>query len=282
MRNWSFETQRTLTETAYWRDYRHASGERGTWLDFKCDILEPLIEAELSGGPEVSVCGDWLERFAVGRWHKDSGEYYYTAPGKERLGLITRYLQRSGFILPLILMDHEADIVEACSIRDQKGYRFANQKLLAGTFRGAFSGMAETDYGIYEAAAFLCFIPGEDLFRVRLIQTHYFDEDASGNSLKDRFASIGFNGWFVTDLFASFGTDEGRIFGGAISHDGFSADDFEFISKGRRVSAFTLSDSRGLQASMRMELCRKPDAINRMLDTCKAVWTARQQPLAAE
>lgn len=275
------EIQRLLSETAYFGDYRYCEDMRGTLLDFECDILEPLIENEIFGGPEINIGGDWLGRYMSGRRKKDTGEYYFTTPGPARLKLLTENLERNGYMISSILEDHSGDITEARTIQHQKGYRFANQKLLAGTLRGAFIGFAEMDYGIAELVLVACLVPGEDLFRMRLFQTHYFSYGVKQEELKAHYDAFDFNSWFASDRFASIGSGEGRIFGGRSSRADNWIGEFDFISKGCRICALTMSPIDGSIDPIRLELCRKPMQVKRMLGAVKAIGRTKEQIIAA-
>lgn len=243
---YSNEIIRLITEIAYCRDFRYANC-RGTLLDFECAILEPLIVAETEIGPEVEIGNDWLRRYMTGSWRKTDGHYFYTMPRPERLEMVTRYLKEQGLLVPAMLREHTGTISEAWRIRDARGYRLSDNRILGGTFRGVYSGSACTAGGQNETFLLSCFVPGEDLFRIRLVWAN----DSAGIA--------------VTDAFASFGTEDGRIFCRGDGGADLALDRYRFISKGRRVSEFTLGSSDQTGEQIRLELCRKPEQINRML-----------------
>lgn len=258
----NLEAVRVLLEICYWRDYRYAYGERGTLLHLLCDVLEPLIEAEDCGGPEVSISGDWLRRFMIGYWRQGDGRYIYTIPTEERLKLIAQFLARKGMIIPAITSDHMGDYLAAQFIRDRRKYRFADQILLSGTFRGAFYGETPlVDCGS-KSALIIYFVPGEDFFRVRLIRALFARRDWEVDAdLSVRFDRMDYDHLYIDDLFASFGTDLGVIFDGGGGATELEASDFQFISKGRRAHKMTLTDHMPGNAGTIYRLCRKPEEI---------------------
>ena len=281
--SWQIQANRSLAEMHYFCDYRYAPGTRRTLLDFECDILSPLIEKEECGGPEVHIGGDWLRRNITGHWQQTDGQYVHTNPNPERTALLLTHLKNNGYHVSSILDDHQGDLDAAITIRDEKSYRFADLTVLAGTFRGAFIGKNETNQGIVELALFIFFVPGEDLFRVRIFETFYSrKEQISECRLKQQFETMQFDTWRVTDRFASFGTNRGCIFGGPVYASEYFADSFNFVSKGRRVSALTLTSANDNKGSIRLDLCRKPDQINRMLNIARAIDNTKAHPIAAE
>lgn len=283
MSKWNLETLRSLLEIAYHRDYRYTEGQRGTLLDLECAVMEPRIEAEINGEPEVFVGGDWLRRFMTGSWRKTDGHYFYTVPRRERLVLLHRYLGEQGLLLPAMLSEHSGRIGPARRIRDERGYRLADQRILAGTFRGVFAGSVTTPEGISEAVMVICFVPGDDLFRIRVFRAWYRDGvDASADDAGQHFNAFNFTHCAVTDAFASFGTEDGRIFCRDDGAGDLVADDYTFISKGRRVSQFTLAGAEETNPAIRLRLCRRPAQIIRMLNVIRAIDAAMNRPIAAE
>ena len=280
MSKWNLETLRSLLEIAYHRDYRYTEGQRGTLLDLECAVMEPRIEAEINGEPEVFVGGDWLRRFMTGSWHKDTGHYFYTIPRRDRLQMLYRYLEEQSFLIPAMLNDHNGRIGPARKIRDERGYRLADVRILAGTFRGVFAGSVTTPEDISEAVMVICFVPGEDLFRIRLFRAWYRGATAEG--IEQHFKTLDLARCAVTDAFASFGTEDGRIFCRDDGAGDLVADDYTFISKGRRVSQFTLGGDEETGPGIRLRLCRRPAQISRMLNVIRAIDTAMNRPIAAE
>lgn len=268
MSKWIAETMRSAAQLCYWRNYRYVQSERGNELDFQCDILAPCIEAEMAGGPEIFVGGDWLRRYMTGGWNRRTGHYYHTVPGPERLQAINDFIARKNMLTAAALQDHTGDAHHAARIAAMRKFnRFADQRLLAGTFRGTFHGSIETAYGMRESVLLIHFLPGEAYFRTRLFQAEYRRGTNENTSTR-------------ADAFASFGTNEGRIFGGDDQCE-YHATGFSFDKKGRRGLALEIAgdDEDG---KMRMTLCRQPGDIDRAIDLLHRFSALQRRMLAAE
>ena len=288
MTNWSAEVTRAAAETLYWRHYRNSDGPQSTFHEFRADVIpeEELLkpwkrsvnegDAKLNNRSRYDNAADddstveWLRRFARGHWMKTTGRYVFTTPRPKRLAQLRAFIDSRGLLTPVALADHTEPHSMAEAVAAAMGFdRFADQTLLAGTFRGMFTATALEPTLLIESVLLIHFLKGDSHFRVREIQVHYNRcQGEEPTTAVQRAGDLDFDEWRIRDGFASFGTNYGEIFL-LRAHDGssggYAAAAFEFTDKGRRVSAFraTPGDDPGTQHQFR--LCCRPTLIDRAL-----------------
>ena len=254
------EALRILLEIAYYRFYRFSDGGRQNLLDLLADILNPLIEAETMGGPDTALIGDWLRRFMFGYWRKSDGHYIYTVPHPSRMELVLQFLEERGLVIPFLVAAHQGDEEDAQTIRRKHGYNYADARLLAGVFRGLFYGETLNENEGVKASFAVYLIPGERMFRVRFLRGVFEPGDTeSVSAFAKRFQLQNPDRLHSSEMFGSLGTDFGIIYDGCTA---LNASEFMFISKGRRISKFTLRDKT---TDIEFSLCRQPEAIDAAL-----------------
>ena len=282
--NWDDEIRRALTEAAYHIFYRYRNDVRGTWLEFFNDLqpVDPWIEdspesetieeEESNEEDEEPPIEDdeKLRRYGVGYWEKSSGRYIYTTPQSPLFDAILDFLEDKKFLTTIATTDHVQSAYIASVVATANGYdRYADQRLLAGTFRGTFFGTTLKASGLTQIVLMIHFIPGEEYFRVREIQVFYDREnDEDKLALVARAENLAWNSWRVRDGFAAFNTESGTLFllrGDDAQLGSYNVSDFTFNKKGRRVLAFTATPTSNANDTVRFRFCEKPDEINRAL-----------------
>lgn len=280
MKKWQIEVNRTLGELAYFHQTIDGA-RRGTLLDFEAEVMADSFVYENPFFDGVNIGGDWLRRHIIGGWNKRTNDYYFTIPRPDRLQALTAFIAKKGFVIDIAIDDHREAMNSAWRIALLSGFdRFADQRLLSGTFRGMFHGVRAGDGELQEFILLVHFIKGEPFFRIRLIQCDY---SGAGQSFEaqTRFDAFSYDRWDISDLFAIFGTNEGRVFGGQ-GNGVLTASDYVFACKGRRVVELTLSGLDGGHGSVRLKLCRQPADIDRAIGLLKRLSADMGSSLAAE
>lgn len=282
MQSWQTEVYRSLVQILYWRDYRYAEGHRGTLLDFECDIMADTFADDGPYAKDAELGNDWLRRYEAGGWSRKTGEYYYTVPRPDRRKAVFDSVEHSGLVTQAAIAPHTGDAGLAERIAAERGYgRFANQRILAGTFRGVFHGRGKSDEGMIESVLLVHFIPGERYFRTRLLRAYYSRHTGeSDRAFKARIDSYNLDTSGRDDAFGSFGTNYGRIFGRSDDTDRH-ASEFAFDKKGRRVLAMTVR-AEGDGTGLRLALAQKPAEIDRAIGLLYRIDEEMAPPLAAE
>ncbi|WP_340150661.1 hypothetical protein [uncultured Sneathiella sp.] len=273
MSKYQEQVRRSAAQANYWRDYRYAPERRDTLLGFKNDII-PLSDEELnnplyeSGESESS---EWLRRYIDYYLQKETGRGIYTMPKPDRYKAVQAFVEGNGFLPRVTLLDHSETAYAAALVASAKGYDcYADQRLLASTFRGTFLGASLSAADLCEYVLQCHFIPDEQYFRIRIFGALYQrrrGEDDEG--LVQRSKSMGWDSWSMRDGFASFATNLGALFfldgekGGASGYDAY---DFAFDNTGRRVLGLTAIPQDEAGNLVRFQLCRQPDNIDRYLD----------------
>lgn len=270
MTKWQQQIRRSAAQALYWRDHRYAVDQKGTVQTFIADILADDYAEEGPFSPETTDPAEWLRRYIGDYRDKKTGRCVYTIPGHDRYEAVQNFVEAVGFLASVALLDHTEPAYAAALVASANGYdRFADQTLLAGTFRGMFLGATLTDNGLTQCI-FLChFIPGEEYFRVRVFETLYPRRAGENDAaLIERAAQMDWESWSRRDGFASFNPVFGALFllrgecGGA---SGYDVSDFAFDSKGRRVLALTATPQEDGGSPIRFQLAQQPGDIDHCL-----------------
>ncbi|WP_339635148.1 hypothetical protein [uncultured Sneathiella sp.] len=279
MSKYQEQVRRSAAQANYWRDYRYvhkkreALKSRGTLLDFKNDIM-PLSDEELNNSffdSDASESSEWLRRYIDYYIQKETGRGIYTMPKPDRYKAVQAFVEGNGFLPRITLFDHSESAYAAALVASAKGYDcYADERLLAGTFRGTFLGASLNAEDLCEYVLQCHFIPDEQYFRIRLFGALYQrrrGEDDEG--LVQRSKSMGWDSWSMRDGFASFATNLGALFfldGEKGGTSGYDANGFAFDNTGRRALGFTATPQDEAGNLVRFQLCRQPDDIDRYLD----------------
>lgn len=273
---WEMEFERTSGAAYYNAFYRYAE-KRKSMLNFWYDLLPDIgLENDCTDDidnqkalPEEPLKPDSkLFSYLHGNICQKTGILYYTALSPLYHGSLMELLEQKGWLPRIGLKPHTADIRQALKAADKKGYdRFAVQRHLRGAFRGLYLGSSICQDYYREQLLVLSLVGSERLWRVRDISVRYDRLKAEPDHiLKSRALKTAPDQKIVRDGFAAFGTNIGLAFnfdGLENGEIGCTFSDYDFIRKGRRVSAMVSTPLETEDTAVPLNLALSPATIER-------------------